>query len=106
PGQDALDSFRYGFEQKGGEIVGEIKVPLGTTDFSPYLLRIQDSGAEAALVFMPVGPMSVGFLKAYVDRGLMAAGIDIYVGAETQDVDLPALGDAAAGIYSAFTYGP
>lgn len=104
PGKDALESFRYGFEKKGGKILQEIKVPLGTTDFSTYLLRIQESKADAALVFMPVGPMSVGFLKAYVDRGLLKAGIDVYVGAETQETDLPALGDAAVGIHSVFTY--
>lgn len=106
PGKDALDSFRYGFEKKGGKILQEIKVPLGTTDFSTYLLRLQEAKPDVALVFMPVGPMSVGFLKAYVDRGLLKAGIDVYVGAEAQETDLPALGDAAVGIHSVFTYSP
>lgn len=106
PGVDAVESFRHGVTEAGGEIVEEILVPMGTTDFSSYLLRAQNAGADATLMFMPVGPMSVGFMRGYVDRGLMAAGLDLYVGAETQEIDLPALGDGAVGIKSVFTYSP
>jgi branched-chain amino acid transport system substrate-binding protein len=106
PGQDALDSFRKGFTDGGGTVVGEIRVPLDTADFSSYLQRIKDSGADCTLVFMPTGPMSVGFVKAYMDRGLEKDGIKLIGTTETREQDLPAIGDSALGVITATHYGP
>jgi branched-chain amino acid transport system substrate-binding protein len=106
PGYDALESFRHGFTQKGGQIVEEVKIPMGTNDFSSYMLRIKDAAPDSVFMFMPVGPMSVGFIKSYVDRGLLASGISLYAGAETQETDMQPLGDAAIGIQTALHYGP
>jgi len=37
-------------EQAGGKVVGSVKHPLGTTDFSSYLLQAQSSGAQAIVI--------------------------------------------------------
>ncbi|VTU45225.1 ABC transporter substrate-binding protein [Variovorax sp. PBL-E5] len=37
-------------EQGGGKVVGSVKHPLGTTDFSSYLLQAQSSGAKAIVI--------------------------------------------------------
>ena len=37
-------------EQAGGKVVGSVKHPLGTTDFSSYLLQAQASGAKAIVI--------------------------------------------------------
>lgn len=37
-------------EQAGGKVVGSVKHPLGTTDFSSYLLQAQSSGAKAIVI--------------------------------------------------------
>ena len=47
PGEDTVDALTYGFEKGGGKIADVIKVPLGTTDFSAYMQRLQ--GFEAAM---------------------------------------------------------
>jgi len=106
PGADIVDAFNDTFKKLGGTMVENIKVPLGTTDFSTYLQRIHDSGVKHVFMFMPVGPMSAGFIKAYAQRGLSKEGIALYAGAETQESDLPAIGDSALGIVTALHYSP
>jgi branched-chain amino acid transport system substrate-binding protein len=106
PGHDALAAYKYGFEKLGGKIVEEVRVPLGTTDFSTYLQRIQDAGVKHVFMFMPVGPMSAGFIKAFYQRGLAKQGIALMATNETMESDLPAIGDAAIGMVTAQHYTP
>jgi len=106
PGHDAIDAYKAGFTSLGGQIVEEIKVPLGTTDFSTYLQRINDSGVKHVFMFMPVGPMSAGFIKAFYQRGLSKDGIALMATNETMESDLPAIGDAAVGMVTAQHYTP
>src|SRR5690606_18226258 len=65
-----------------------------------------DSGVKHVFMFMPVGPMSAGFIKAFQERGLSDEGIALYAGAETQESDLPAIGDSALGIVTSLHYSP
>jgi branched-chain amino acid transport system substrate-binding protein len=106
PGHDAIDAYKKGFTESGGKIAAEIRVPLGTTDFSSYLQRVRDASPQCTFMFMPVGPMSAGFIKSYSERGLTKAGIQLVTGAETQEFDLPAIGDSALGVVTALHYGP
>lgn len=106
PGHDAIDAYKKGFGEAGGKIAAEIRVPLGTTDFSSYLQRVRDASPQCTFMFMPVGPMSAGLIKSYGERGLNKAGIQLITGAETQEFDLPAIGDSAIGVVTALHYGP
>lgn len=106
PGYDALESFGSTFKKLGGEVVAEIKVPMGTTDFSTYLQRVRDAGAQYVFMFMPVGPMSAGFIKSYKQRGLDKAGMTLLATNEAQEADLPAVGDDAIGLTTALHYTP
>jgi branched-chain amino acid transport system substrate-binding protein len=106
PGQDALDSFGQTFTKLGGKVIGEVKVPLGTTDFSSYLQRVRDLKPEVVFMFMPVGPMSAGMIKAFKERELDKAGITLLVTAEAQEDDIAPIGDAALGLTSALHYTP
>ncbi|ROT45655.1 ABC transporter substrate-binding protein [Pusillimonas sp. NJUB218] len=106
PGTDIAQAFDTSFTELGGKVTDLIKVPLGTTDFSTYLQRISDSGTKHVFMFMPVGPMSASFIKAFQDRGLGKAGVQLYAGAETQESDLPAIGDSAQGIVTSLHYSP
>ncbi|MCB5364249.1 ABC transporter substrate-binding protein [Pusillimonas sp. CC-YST705] len=106
PGVDIENAFNDTFKKLGGDMVDSIRVPLGTTDFSAYLQRIKDTGVEHVFMFMPVGPMSAGFIKAFQERGLGKDGVALYAGAETQESDLPAIGDSALGIVTALHYSP
>ena len=105
PGIDAENAFKAGFEKAGGAVVEAIRMPLSTNDFSPIMQRIKDSGAQGVFAFLPSGPTTLGFVKAYSENGLKAAGIKFFApGDLTQESDLPALGDAALGIQTTFHY--
>ena len=57
----------------GGEIMGKIRAPLGTTDFSSYLLQAQSSGAEAIIMNLS-GPELINALKQVQEFGIIEAG--------------------------------
>ncbi|WP_284774273.1 ABC transporter substrate-binding protein [Agrobacterium sp. lyk4-40-TYG-31] len=105
PGVDAENAFKAGFTKAGGEVVEAIRMPLATNDFSPIMQRIKDSGAQGVFAFLPSGPTTLGFVKAYNENGLKNAGVQLFApGDLTQESDLPALGDAALGILTTFHY--
>jgi branched-chain amino acid transport system substrate-binding protein len=105
PGIDAENAFKAGFEKEGGQVVEAIRMPLSTNDFSPIMQRVKDSGAQGVFAFLPSGPTTLGFVKAYNENGLKASGIKFFApGDLTQESDLPALGDAALGIQTTFHY--
>lgn len=105
PGADAENAFKKGFEAAGGQIVEAIRMPLATNDFSPIMQRVKDSGAEGLFAFLPSGPTTLGFVKAFNENGLKDAGIKFFApGDLTQESDLPALGEAALGIQTTFHY--
>ena len=62
----------------GGEVKGKIRAPLGTTDFSSYLLQAQASGAEA-IVLNISGPELINAMKQIQEFGIMDAGQKIAV---------------------------
>jgi branched-chain amino acid transport system substrate-binding protein len=105
PGVDAENAFKKAFSTAGGTVVESIRMPMQTNDFSPILQRVKDSGADAVFAFLPSGPPTLGFVKAYNDNGLKAAGIKFLApGDLTQESDLPALGDGALGLLTSFHY--
>ena len=106
PGQDAIDAFGKTLTKLGGTVAGEVKVPLGTTDFSSYLQRVRDLQPQAVFMFMPLGPMSAGFIKAFKERELDKAGITLMANAETNEADLAGIGDSALGLTTALHYSP
>lgn len=106
PGQDAIDAFGQTLSKLGGTLSGEVKVPLGTSNFSSYLQRVRDLQPQTVFMFMPVGPMSAGFIKAFKERELDKAGITLLANAETNEADLGAIGDSALGLTTALHYSP
>jgi branched-chain amino acid transport system substrate-binding protein len=105
PGIDSETAFKTAFTAAGGAIVDSIRMPMSTTDFAPILQRAKDSGAQAVFAFLPAGPPTLSFVKAYNDNGLKAAGITLLApGDLAQESDLPALGEAALGLLTTFHY--
>ena len=45
-------------------------MPIATIDFAPFIRRIKASGAQAVFTFLPGGPPTLGFVKAYKENGL------------------------------------
>ena len=105
PGLDAEAAFKKGFEAAGGTVVEAIRIPLKTADFGPIMQRVKDSGADALFAFIPAGPPSLSFTKAYIDNGVKDKGIKfLATGDLTEEVDLPAMGDAVLGILTTYHY--
>jgi branched-chain amino acid transport system substrate-binding protein len=105
PGVDAEGAFRKTFEAEGGTIAEAIRMPLNTTDFAPIMQRIRDSGADTIFTFLPSGPPTLAFVKAYIGNGLKAAGIKLMsTGDVVPEPDLPNIGDAGIGILSTYHY--
>lgn len=105
PGIDAETAFKKTFEADGGNVVEAIRMPLTTTDFGPVMQRIKDSGADMIFTFLPSGPPTLGFVKAYIDNGLKASGIKLLsTGDVVTEPDLPNIGEAGIGILSTYHY--
>jgi branched-chain amino acid transport system substrate-binding protein len=106
PGHDGEKAFGDAFKAKGGEIVDSIRMPLQTTDFAPFMQRIKDRQPNAVFTFLPAGPTTYAFTKAYNENGLAKAGIRFLGTGETDETTLKALGDAAIGINTSYFYSP
>ena len=105
PGQDAEMQFKKTFTAAGGEIVGEVRVPVRNPDFAPYLQRIKDTKPDAVFMFIPPGAEAVAFVKGFADRGLPQAGVRLIATGDLTDEDiLDALGEPVLGVITSFHY--
>ncbi len=87
-------------EESGGTVVGTEFVPLGTSDFSSSVNKIQ--AADPDLIFAPlVGGDAVGFVKAAHDFGIQAK----YLTPLMEENTVAGIGEqAAAGVFTALSY--
>jgi len=106
PGIDSLEAFKTTFTKAGGKVVDEVRMPISTTDFGPYVQKIKDAKPDAVFMFTPFGAPGVAFIKTYLQMGLDQAGIKLLATGETNENDLRSIGDRAVGIVSAFQYSP
>jgi branched-chain amino acid transport system substrate-binding protein len=104
PGIDAETAFKKTFEAGGGSVVESIRMPVRTTDFSPILQRAKSFTPEAVYAFLPAGPATFGFVKAFHENGMRDAGIRFLGTAETEETNLQELGDAALGLETGYHY--
>ena len=82
-----------------------MRVPLRNPDFGPFVQRIKDSKPDGVFVFVPAGEQSIGFVKAFTERGLAQSGIKVIAtGDVTDDHVLNAMGDGAVGMITSFHY--
>jgi len=66
----ALEKVASGvIKDNGGEVVGAVRAPLGTTDFSSYVLQAQSSGADV-VALANAGSDFVNSLKTSAEFGL------------------------------------
>ena len=105
PGHDAERAFQKAFTKLGGEVVGEVRVPMKNPEFGPYVQRVKDSKPQAVFVFTPAGEMGVAFMKSFQERGLAKAGIKLLAtGDVLDDGVIEAMGDAPLGVISTYHY--
>ncbi len=105
PGHDAEAEFVKTFTAGGGKIVGQVRAPVNTPDFAPFLQKAKDAKPDAVFVMLPAGELGVAFVKGYKERGLDAAGIRLVTtGDLTDEGVIDAMGDAALGMITSFHY--
>ena len=104
PGIDAENGFTAAFEALGGEVIDSVRMPLSTTDFTPFLQSVRAASPDAVFVFVPGGPTTFAYTKTYNENGLREAGIEFLGTAETEESNLQNLGDAAIGLNTAYHY--
>jgi branched-chain amino acid transport system substrate-binding protein len=102
-GREAVEAFRVTFEVKGAQKVGEIFVPLGTSDYAPYLSQIKK--AEPDLVYASyAGADAVRFVQQYAAFGLASSIKLAGYGYLVEEDLLTAQGDAALGVQSGMNW--
>ena len=105
PGLDAEAAFQRAFKAAGGEIVGAVRMPITTVDFSPFVQRVKDANPEALFIFVPGGAQPAALAKAMVERGMDTSKIKILGQGEiTEENAIRGMGDAALGVVTAFHY--
>ncbi len=105
PGHDAEGQFKKTFSAAGGEIVGEVRVPVKNPDFAPYLQKVKDTKPDAVFLFVPAGEMGIAFMKGFQERGLAQAGIKLIATGDLTDEDvIDSIGEPAIGVINSFHY--
>lgn len=106
PGYDAETYFQKEFKANGGTIVGSARTPLRETNFGVYMEQVLQAKPDALFMFQPAGSPSIAFIKAFGERGLKAAKVQLIGGGETQETFLPNFGDEVIGTVTTTQYTP
>ena len=105
PGIDAENSFKKAFEANGGTIVGSVRMPLTSPEFSAYAQKVKDLNPQAVFVFVPSNDQPTQLMKTFAERGLTTSTIKIIAtGDVTEDAVLEQEGDAALGMITSHHY--
>jgi len=105
PGHDAEAAFTGAFKAGGGEVIDSVQMPMASPDFSAFLQRAKDSGADGIFVFIPGGSQPGALGKALVERGIDASKLKLLGHGELADESaVKAMGDTAVGIITSMFY--
>lgn len=104
PGLDSEAAFRKAFVAQGGQIIGNVRIPLANTDYSAYVQRIKDAAPDAVFAFLPPGEPITQFMKSYVERGLDKAGMKVLTTMDVAEEFLAPMGAAALNIVNSVSY--
>jgi len=104
-GQKVAEAFKSSFEELGGTIADVTFTPLDTTDFAPYLGRVDPASLDAMWVFYSGGD-AIRFVVQYGEMGLTSDLPLTGAGDVVDEAFLPSQGDAALGFVSFLPYTP
>jgi branched-chain amino acid transport system substrate-binding protein len=95
-GQDVYNAYKALLEEAGGQQAGYDKIPLGTTDFSGFILKIRQARPEVVVTALSGNDLPT-FLKQFAEFGMKD---QIPVSSPIiADSDIVTAGQQAAGIY-------
>jgi branched-chain amino acid transport system substrate-binding protein len=105
-GIDTAAAFEKTFTAGGGKILGEVRIPISTIDFTAYIQRIKDAAPQAVFAsFVATTGAGASFLRTAKTAGFEKAGIKILSTMDlVTETSLPSTGDDAIGVISAGNY--
>lgn len=102
-GVEHAGGFKKIFTGLGGSITQEIKAPLGTSDFGPYISQIRSGDIDVLYVFLAAAD-AIRFIQQADGFGLKTRVPIIGPGFLTDDLILGAQRDSALGVVTALQY--
>ncbi|TFL11463.1 ABC transporter substrate-binding protein [Pusillimonas caeni] len=105
PGLDAEKAFIKAFEAEGGKIIGTVRTPIVTVDFSPYIMRIKDAKPDVVFAFVNGGDVAPALIKEFRARNLEADGIKLIGTGDIVDEPIVnVIGENGMGVVTVYPY--
>lgn len=105
PGHDAEAAFIAAYKKAGGEIVGAVRTPMMTVDFSPYMQRVKDAKPDLLFAFVNGGDVAPAFIREYREKGLPEAGVQLVgTGDIVDEAIIEAIGDRGLDLVTVYPY--
>ncbi len=105
PGLDAEKAFIKAFEAEGGKIVGTVRTPIVTVDFSPYIMRVKDAKPDVVFAFVNGGDVAPALIKEFRARKLEADGIKLIGTGDIVDEPIvDVIGENGLGVVTVYPY--
>jgi branched-chain amino acid transport system substrate-binding protein len=101
-GEQAVNGFKEGFTQAGGQVLEEMYLPFPNVEFQPLLTRIAQLNPDGVFCFF-AGGGAVKFVTDYAAAGLRRS-IPLFGSGFLTDGTLPAQGEAANGLLTTLHY--
>ncbi|MGH2472992.1 MAG: ABC transporter substrate-binding protein, partial [Candidatus Limnocylindria bacterium] len=76
-GTESAADFTTGLKKNGGTVTGNVAPPLGNADFAPFVTQIKNQPTKNVYSFFS-GADAIGFIRAWSQLGLPAAGFKMY----------------------------
>jgi branched-chain amino acid transport system substrate-binding protein len=100
-GKDMLAGFKRYFK---GRIIDEVYTKMGQQDYQAEITQLRSKNPKAVFAFYP-GGMGIQFLRQYDQAGLRGQ-LPLYTVYTVDEISLPAVKDAAVGIYETRYWSP
>ncbi|HUH87094.1 MAG TPA: ABC transporter substrate-binding protein [Pusillimonas sp.] len=105
PGLDAEKAFIKAFEAEGGKIVGTVRTPIVTVDFSPYIMRVKDAKPDVLFAFVNGGDVAPALMREFRARNLEAEGIRLIGTGDIVDEPIVnVIGENGMGVVTVYPY--
>ena len=101
-GHAFMKGVRTGFEEKGGKVVQEVLVPVGTADFGPYISNLKN--ADCVAFFVPNTGDSSRLVIQYKEFGVKMPLYGTTLAADLPEHVMKELGDKVVGLQGQALY--
>ena len=105
PGHDAERAFIRTFKEAGGTVIGSVRYPAVSWDFSPYVQRALDAKPQSIFYFAAGAGQPAALAKSFAEHGVAPRKIRLLgFGEPTSEAALRSAGDALLGVVTAWHY--